>query len=104
LLEEAGKADVKLTHWLPSTYHVLDVKISRSMGLIPRGPFIVFLSLTERCNLRCKNYTIWKTNTAEEKAELSRSDFFSLFSQLASMGTKIVALWGGRAAAQQKPV
>ena len=86
---------MKLVDYSKSFYQVLDIKVSKMTGLIPRGPLIVFLSLTERCNLRCKNCTIWKTIKEESKPELSREEFFSLLSQLTSMGTKIVALWGG---------
>ena len=85
---------MKLADYLTSAYQVLNVKVSRTMGLTPRGPLIVFLSLTDRCNLRCKKCTIWKRGKEERKPELSREEFFSTLSQLSSMGTKIVALWG----------
>ena len=86
---------MKLTDYLTSAYQVLDVKVSKIMGFTPRGPLIVFLSLTERCNLRCKKCTIWKADKEEREAELNKEDIFSLLSQLSSMGTKIIALWGG---------
>ncbi|MBW1824195.1 MAG: radical SAM protein, partial [Deltaproteobacteria bacterium] len=85
---------MKLTDYLTSAYQVLDVKASRIMGLTPRGPLIVFLSLTERCNLRCKKCTIWKSEKEAREAELNKEEIFSLLSQLSSMGTKIIALWG----------
>ena len=65
------------------------------MGLAPRGPLIVFLSLTERCNLRCKKCTIWKGAKKATEPELSTEEIISFLAQLSSMGTKIVALWGG---------
>lgn len=74
--------------------HVLDAKLSRRVGLIPRGPLIVFLALTQRCNLRCKKCTIGKS-VRKEESELSREEIFALLSQLSSLGTKVVALWGG---------
>jgi len=51
--------------------------------------------LTERCNLRCKKCTIWKSVKEEREPELSKEEIFSLLSQLSSVGTKIIALWGG---------
>jgi len=86
---------MKITDYLTGAYQVLDIKVSRTMGLIPRGPLIVFLSLTERCNLRCKKCTIWKSTRENKEPELSREEIFSLLSQLSTMGTKIIALWGG---------
>jgi MoaA/NifB/PqqE/SkfB family radical SAM enzyme len=86
---------MKLTDFLTSASQVLDIKVSRTLGLTPRGPLIVFLSLTERCNLRCKKCTIWKNVKEVREPELSKEEIFSLLSQLSSMGTKIVALWGG---------
>jgi MoaA/NifB/PqqE/SkfB family radical SAM enzyme len=86
---------MKLRDYLTSAYQVLDIKVSRTIGLIPRGPLIVFLSLTEKCNLRCKKCTIWKSVKEEREPELSKEEIFSFLPQLSSMGTKIIALWGG---------
>jgi MoaA/NifB/PqqE/SkfB family radical SAM enzyme len=86
---------MKLRDYLTSAYQVLDIKVSRTIGLIPRGPLIVFLSLTEKCNLRCKKCTIWKSVKEEREPELSKEEIFSFLPQLSSTGTKIIALWGG---------
>ena len=86
---------MRIANYLTSARQVLNVKASRMMGLAPRGPLIVFLSLTERCNLRCKKCTIWKSVKEEREPELSKEEIFSFLSQLSSVGTKIIALWGG---------
>jgi MoaA/NifB/PqqE/SkfB family radical SAM enzyme len=89
------KVPMKFTNPLASAYQILNSKAARTLRLTPRGPLIVFLALTERCNLRCKNCTIWKGVHKKKESELSGEEIFSLLSQLSSMGTKIVALWGG---------
>ena len=86
---------MNLADYLTGAYQVLDIKVSKLAHRTPRGPLIVFLSVTERCNLRCKKCTIWNSAKQGTEPELSREEIFSFLSQLSSMGTKIIALWGG---------
>jgi MoaA/NifB/PqqE/SkfB family radical SAM enzyme len=45
--------------------------------------------------MRCRKCTIGKDPDAHKEPELSRDEFFRILSQLAVMGNKVVALWGG---------
>lgn len=86
---------MEIKDYIQVAYQVLDAKVSSMTGRIPRGPLVVFFSLTERCNMRCKKCTIGKNAAGAAEPELSKDEIFAVLSQLASIGTKVIALWGG---------
>ena len=56
-----------------------------------RTPINVMISVTNKCPSRCKYCNI----PLRKQKEMKTEDFFSLFDQLAKLGTQRIALWGG---------
>jgi len=86
---------LKIANLLSIFYQTLNIKLTRLFGTAPRGPLVIFLALTEKCNLKCKICNIGRDGQGKGKSELSKEKIFVFLSDAASMGVKIIALWGG---------
>lgn len=58
-----------------------------------KTPLSVSIRSTFRCNIACKYCQVWKTDKSKE--ELSTKDYYKLFDELESLGTKVISLTGG---------
>lgn len=65
------------------------------MGSFPRGPLIVYLAPTQRCNFNCELCKIGRPGTINPKEEMSTARILSLLSELRECRTKIIGIWGG---------
>jgi len=86
---------LEITNLFSILYQTLNIKLAKSLKTAPRGPLVIFLALTERCNLRCKICNIGRDKKINEREELSKEEIFRLLSDASDMGVKIIALWGG---------
>jgi len=76
--------------------HIAGVQLSRALDRNLAGPFVVYIEVTKKCNVRCQFCDIWIAKE-ETKNEMSTEDLLRLTADLKELGTKAVALFGGEA-------
>ncbi len=75
--------------------HFLNVKKCRILYKTPDSiPFLI-ISITNKCNLRCKSCDQWKTDPKLFSQELSTKEWFSVIDSAAKMHTHIITITGG---------
>ncbi len=76
--------------------HYLQVLGSRLTNRNLCGPIIGYIEVTKRCSLRCQFCDLWRVKVGPHD-EMTTRDLLELASDLAELGAKYVALFGGEA-------
>lgn len=84
-----------MTPDIPRNLRRVKTVLKREVSYYSLKPREVNIEVTHRCNLKCKMCGVWKKAPEHRSEELRPDEFLNVFSQLRSIGVRLITLAGG---------